>query len=112
MKRFFVYLIFIVLAIVLVTVAIANPQVVRVTLLPEWFPVFGGFGFSAPLFVHLFIALFGGLLIGQFFEYLREARYRRQARRAKRALNKTQKQLDKTKAAAGETDDEVLAIVQ
>ncbi len=110
--RFLIYLVYILIAIVFVTLAVANTEVVRVTLLPEWFPLFGGFGFSAPLYLHLFLALFGGMMLGLFVEYVRESRYRRQARKAKRALKKTEKQLQKTKSEAGQHDDEVLAIVE
>ncbi len=110
--KYLIYLVYILIALILVTVAVANPEMVRVTLLPEWFPIWGGLGLTLPLFAHVYIALFVGIAMGLFFEYLREARYRKQARRAKKALKKTEAQLDKTKKKSGDHDDEVLAIIE
>ncbi len=109
--RFFIYLVWILIALVLVTIALANTEVVRVTLTPEWLPIIGGFGLSLPLFVHIYAAIFAGLALGVFVEYVREGRYRRVARKAKRQLKKTEKQLEKNKADSGVPDDEVLAII-
>ncbi len=111
MKRFFIYLLYIIIAIVLVTIAVSNPQSVTVKFLPDWFPLFGGVSVTLPLFVHIYIALFEGLALGLLIEYVREARFRRQARKAKKELKKTEQTLQKTKKDAGQHDDEVLAIV-
>ncbi len=112
MKKVLSYIFFIVIAIILVTVAISNSTMTTVKLLPDWFPIFGGWGITLPLFVHLYIALFAGLGFGFFIEYLRESRYRREARKARKALKKSEKELSKTKSDAGQHDDEVLAIVE
>ncbi len=110
--KYLVYLFYILIAVILITIAIYNRDPATITLTPDWLPLFGGVKLTAPLFALIYIALFAGMALGLFFEYIRESGYRRQARKAKRELKKNEKELQKTKEDAGQYDDDVLAIVE
>ncbi|GAA3867844.1 LapA family protein [Celeribacter arenosi] len=108
------YLFLAALAVVLVTVALANREPVTLALLPsELGRVVGvDFSVSLPLYVVIFGAIVAGLLIGFFWEWMREHKHRAAARDnhlAKQRLSREVKRLKTDKAKS--EGDEVLALL-
>lgn len=101
------------LAIVLISVALANRMIVTLNLLPD--PLADLLNFNVTINLPLFIVIFGGiiagLLIGFFWEYLREYKHRAAASAAQRELKSSQREVRRLKGAANEGKDEVLALL-
>ncbi|TCP41435.1 lipopolysaccharide assembly protein LapA domain-containing protein [Rhodovulum marinum] len=110
------YLFLLLLAICLVVVAMANRQMVTLHLLPDELATFSGISKSIdlPLYVVGFGGLLAGLLIGFFWEWLREGKYRSQASRQRREAAKLKRELDRVKADQHKSEgrDEVLALLE
>ncbi len=79
MNRFLTIAVFIPIAIVLIALAVANRGAVPFTLDP-FNPGSTGLTVNWPLFVYLFAALGLGLIVGSVATWLRQGRYRREAR--------------------------------
>ena len=79
------------LAIVMIAFAVANRQIVTVSLDP-----FGGSdsGLSLPLFVLIVLLLIVGVLIGGLAAWVRQGKWRGAARRAERQLQALRKKLE------------------
>ena len=108
------YVFLAVLGVVLATVAYANRDTVTLHLLPEEISGFLGFSWQVtlPLFIVIFIGIVAGVMIGFFWEWLRESKHRSKARRAEKAaveLSREVKQLRRKKAEPG---DDVLALIE
>ena len=101
------------LAIVLVTIALANRGPMTVRLLPE--PLEGLFGVSwditMPVFIVLVIAMCVGVLLGFVWEWVREHKHRSEAASERRMRQDLEKQVKTTQPPKGETD-EILALVE
>lgn len=102
------------LAIVLISVALANRSIVTLTLLPAPLADLLNFNFSVslPLFIVIFGGIIAGLLIGFFWEYLREYKHRAAAGAAQRELKSSQREVRRLKGQANEGKDEVLALLE
>jgi len=102
------------LGLVLVTLALANRGVVTVRVLPD--EVGGFFGLSASLDLPLYIVIYGGiiagLLIGFVWEWIREARIRAEADRAKREVSKLESEVKALRGRQKGSPDEVLALLE
>lgn len=113
--RVLYYVFLLLLAICLVVVAMANRQIVTLNLLPDEMAAFSGVSVAAdlPLYAVGFGGLLAGLLIGFFWEWLRESKHRSQASRQRREVAKLQRELDKHKAEKDRSEgrDEVLALL-
>jgi uncharacterized integral membrane protein len=113
------YLRYAFLAVVLllaVTVALANRAPVTLALWPDSVTAILGFGLAVtlPLFVVVGGALGLGLLLGLFWEWLRERSVRVEAARLRRemaSLRGSDAPRSPTAAAAGTPADEILALV-
>jgi uncharacterized integral membrane protein len=111
--RYIRYAFLAVLAIVLVSVALANRQDVTLTLLP------GGladllqmqFAITLPLFVVIFGSIISGLLIGFVWEWLREYKHRSAASKKSGEVKKLERELRRVKGQRDEGKDEVLALL-
>ena len=110
--RYFRYLVLAIIAICLITVAIANREPLTIYLLPEALSGLAGFSWrvTLPAFVVLLAAVIVGVLIGFVWEWVREHRYRVDAVVEKKERQRLEQELnqDKTKASA---NDDVLAIL-
>ncbi|TFL18734.1 lipopolysaccharide assembly protein LapA domain-containing protein [Jannaschia formosa] len=101
------------LGLILVTLMLANRQIVSLKLIPDELgvtPVVAG-GISMPLFLVIFLAIALGLLIGFTWEWLREHKHRAEARSQRAQKERLEKELAKTRARSAPEDD-VLALVE
>lgn len=101
------------LGLVLISVALANRGPVSLTLLPDAFADLSGLQYSVslPLFVVIFASIIAGLLIGFFWEWLREYKHRSGKSRAERDLVQSQREVRRLKGKQSEGKDEVLALL-
>lgn len=103
------------LAVVLVTLALANRDIVTLNLLPGELATLSGISLSIqlPLFVVIFGAIIAGLLIGFVWEWMREYKHRSAAVTHKREKEQLAREVDKLKVdKAKKEGDEVLALLE
>ncbi|MBO6897764.1 MAG: LapA family protein [Shimia sp.] len=102
------------LAVVLIAVALANRDIVTLTLLPavaeEWFGI--NHAVEVPLFAVIFLAVIFGVIIGFVWEWLREHRHRADKTKAEKELHKTQREVRRLKGREAEKKDEVLTLLE
>lgn len=105
--RYLRYAFYIVLGIILITVAIANREPVVLRLLPSEMAGLLGFSWQVtlPLFIIIFAAIIGGLLIGFVVEWFREAKHRSAARIERRSREKLERELNQLKPSEDAGDD-------
>lgn len=110
--RYIRYAILAAIAIVLVSVALANRSVVTLTLLPEALADLFGWNLSAqmPLFLVILAGVAAGLLIGFVWEWIREHKHRAEMARQQAEVKRLQREMRRAKVK-GEEADEVLALV-
>ncbi len=114
MIRYIRYAFLAALAVVLITVALANRAMVTLHLLPEGLSGFLGFSWqvSLPLFIVIFLGVIGGVLIGFFWEWMREHRLRAEGKRAKKAAIELSREVQTLKAKDARPGDDVLALLE
>lgn len=112
--RYLRYLFLAVLAICLITVALANRQFVTLRLLPTDMAAFSGVNYAIelPLFAIVFGGIVAGLLIGFVWEWLREHKHRAEAGRAKRDAKTLEREVKRLKKETSAGKDEVLALLE
>ena len=88
------------LAIIIIAFAVANRQIVTLSLDP-FSAARPAAAVSLPLFVLIIVPLILGVVIGGAAGWLRHGRWRRAARRLERDLGKLREELDSHKRAAG-----------
>lgn len=113
MIRYLRYAFLALLAIVLVTLALANREPVTLKLLPGELAELVGLPYQVtlPLFVSLFLMIALGILVGFVWEWFREHKHRAEAARQAREVRKAKKELDAVKRETGQPQDEVLALL-
>jgi putative membrane protein len=102
-------------ALVFVTIALANRSMVTVKLLPDALASLTGINvsISLPLFVVLGIAIAVGLLLGFIWEWFREHAIRAEAARLRREQESMRAELKRAEKIAPQTrKDDVLALVE
>lgn len=101
------------LAILLVSVSLANRGTVTLKLMPDPFAEFLGFNWTIalPLFVVVLGGIASGLVIGFVWEWLREHKHRREATVKAREVAKLEREVGKLKVEKHKGKDEVLAIL-
>ena len=111
--RFLWYLFLALLAIVLVTIALANADPVTLRLLPAAMAGFLGWSWqiTLPLFLVVFVGIAVGLLIGFVWEWWREHRYRAQMRAEKRERQRLEREVAQIRST-GRRSDDVLALLE
>lgn len=115
--RYIKYAFLAIIAIVLVTLALANGAQVTLHTLPGALaeaPVLSAFDYSIelPLFVVILGGVIAGLMIGFVWEWLREAKHRQEAARKAAEARAAQRELRRVKKRASKEDDEVLALLE
>lgn len=114
--RFIRYLLLAVLAVCLVTLALANAKLVTLNLLPEVLAQATGLSLAIelPLFAVIFIGILAGLLMGFVWEWLREHKHRAEASRRRAEVKKLESELKRVKGVSEAADkgDEVLALLE
>lgn len=100
-------------AVALILVALANRGIVEVKLLPDEVAGLARMNPSTqmPLFLVIFGGIAVGLIVGFFWEWLREAKERAAAARAAREMQAMREELRRLKGEMHEGKDEVLAIL-
>ena len=101
------------LAIVLILFAIANRDLVQISLLPDELSFIGfNFYFNLPLFVVFFGGTIFGIMIGFVLEWMREYKLRSESSRKTRELKGIQRKLQQLKDEKYENQDDVLALLE
>ncbi|MGJ8602861.1 MAG: lipopolysaccharide assembly protein LapA domain-containing protein [Marivita sp.] len=111
--RYIRYVFLAALAIVLVSVALANRGAVMLQLLPSDMADLVGMNQSIelPLFIVIFGSIVAGLLIGFVWEWLREHKHRAAASQRGAEVKKLERELRRTKAERDKDKDEILALL-
>ena len=113
MKRFAALLVFVPVGIVIVALAVANRQLVTVSIPPQVgdAPLYS---FSLPLFALLFATLFVGMAVGGAATWLTQGRHRKQARKhkleASRAEFEAKKQAERAESVIDSQTEEQKAL--
>lgn len=102
-----------VLAISLLTVALANRQIVDVSLFPGQFGQYLGGTWSArmPLFLVILLSLLIGMVLGLIWEWLRESHLRQESNRRAFELRQLEREVAGLRTTHAAPRDEVLAIL-
>ncbi len=106
------YVFLVIIAVALVTVALANRQMVTLRLAPQEIADLFGIegGVALPLFVVMFGSIAIGLMVGFVWEWLREHRYRSEGARARRDARRMEREVSRLDGA-GQGGDDVLALL-
>ena len=106
-------LILTIVGIILIIFAISNNQIIEVRILPDNFGGFVGLKpiYSLPFFVILYPTLVLGLLLGFFFEYFRERKYRVKLKQANKDIKFLQSEKKKLKSKTSDGDSEILNLI-
>lgn len=102
------------LAVVLISVAMANRLPVELRLLPDDLATPLGLAWSVelPLFLVIFAAIIAGLLLGFVWEWLREHKHRAEVSRKKGEVQQLQREVSRLKSTGkSKQEDEVLALL-
>lgn len=101
------------LGVLLISVSLANRGFVTLKLMPDAVAELVGFNMtvSLPLFVVVLAGIVAGLVIGFFWEWMREYKHRREAEIKAREVRKLERQVGKLKTEKHKGKDEVLAIL-
>lgn len=102
-----------VMAISLLTVALANRQIVDVSLFPGQFGQYLGGTWSArmPLFLVILLSLLIGMVLGLIWEWLRESHLRQESNRRAFELRQLEREVGGLRTTHAAPRDEVLAIL-
>ncbi|WP_158965608.1 lipopolysaccharide assembly protein LapA domain-containing protein [Chachezhania sediminis] len=111
--RYVRYAILAILAIVFVSIAMANRDQVTVELLaPAFENVVGrNWEITLPLFLVMLISALGGLVFGFVWEWIREHKHRREAGRRRREVKRLEREVGRLTDEKHAGKDEVLAIL-
>ncbi|MEY8801334.1 lipopolysaccharide assembly protein LapA domain-containing protein [Leisingera sp. XS_AS12] len=111
--RYIRYAVLAALAIVLVSVSLANSAVVQLRLMPDALADLFGFnhGIALPLFVVVLGGVGVGLIIGFLWEWIREHKHRSEAAQKAREARRLDREVKRLKKQKHEGKDEVLAML-
>lgn len=114
MIRYLRYIFLAGLALVLLTVALANRAPVQVRLLPDDLAALTGLTWAveAPLFLIIFAGILAGVLIGFVWEWFREMRIRTDARGKSREVARLERELAVMRDTVSVPKDDVLALLE
>ncbi len=111
--RYIRYAFLIVLALALITVALANRGAVTLRLMPQEVAGFVPLPntLDLPLFVIIFGGIIAGLLIGFVWEWFREHKLRAEGARARRDVKSLEREVTRLKGVEPDDKDEILALL-
>ncbi|WP_368186858.1 LapA family protein [Aestuariibius sp. HNIBRBA575] len=103
-----------IVAICLIAVGLANRGLVTLRAMPEFLADLLGMSpvIELPLYVVIAASVGVGLLVGFMWEWLREHRFRAEAKSQTRAAKGLRREVDRLKAEKHEGKDEVLALLE
>ena len=112
--RYLKYAVLGLLAVILVIVALANREPVTLSLLPDELALFLGFNgvIVLPLFLVIVLGIACGLLLGFVWEWVRERRYRAEARRQRREKERLEREVAQARQPGARRGDDVLALLE
>jgi len=101
------------LGVVLISVSLANREIVTLRVMPEAMSEQLGMNWvvSLPLFIVVLGGIAAGLIIGFVWEWLREHKHRREASQKSRDVAKLEREVVRLKGERDQGKDEVLAIL-
>lgn len=107
------YLLMALVALCLITFALANRAGVEVRLLPDDLAALTrvNLGLTVPVWLVFIAGLLAGLVLGFVWEWLREHRHRAAARTGKRQVQRLERELAVMKDSTGLPQDDVLALI-
>lgn len=102
-----------IIGVCLIIVGLANRGPVTVRAMPEALSNLLGLSpdIELPLFVVIFLGVAAGLLIGFFWEWLREHKFRSEARLKGREVVQLRREMDRLRDSDGDGTDDVLALL-
>lgn len=102
-----------IIGVCLIIIGLANRGPVTVKAMPEALSNLLGLSpnIELPLFVVIFIGVAAGLLIGFFWEWLREHKFRSEARSKTREVVQLRREMDRLRDSDGDGKDDVLALL-
>ena len=102
-----------IIGVCLIIIGLANRGPVTVKAMPEALSNLLGLSpnIELPLFVVIFIGVAAGLLIGFFWEWLREHKFRSEARNKTREVVQLRREMDRLRDSDGDGKDDVLALL-
>ena len=108
------YILLAVIAIVLLTIAMANRAPVTVRLLPDDLATFfgGSWALEMPLFLALLGGVVAGLLIGFVWEWVRESKHRTTASSKSRDVARLERELAVLRDTKPDAEDDVIALLE
>lgn len=113
MIRYLRYLFLAALAVVLLTVAIANRGPVTLNAMPPDIAAFASLQYSItmPLYLVIFASIIAGLMIGFIWEWFREHKHRSTSNNRAREITRLERELEAVRRGNPEQKDEVLALL-
>jgi uncharacterized integral membrane protein len=112
--RFIRLILTVLLALTLIGIALANRQLVTLSVFPANFGQYlgGQWTVNLPLFLIIFLAFAAGMLAGLVWEYLRETGIRRDARKSNAQIARLESEVGNLRDTHAAPRDEVLAILE
>ena len=112
--KFLRYLVLAVIGILLISISLANRELVSLRLVPEDMGRLLGidWAITLPLFVVVLLGAAAGLVIGFIWEWLREYRHRREVTRKQREVERLENEVSRLRVEKHKGKDEVLAILE
>lgn len=101
-----------VLALFMILLAIANRDAVTVELLPRQLGFVTSWQRDVPLFLVMFLMAIGGFILGWSWEWLRETKTARVARRRRKEIERLEGELAQMRQDNGTEEDDVLALLK
>ena len=113
MKRYIRVIFLTCLSIIILTLAVANRELVDIRILPSELEGFlgGGMIFSIPIFVLFLCGVIFGLFVGFVWEWIREMKHRSASNRKSKELAKVENELSQLKRESGQNEDEIMLLL-
>ena len=112
MLRAINYILYGIVATVLIFIALANREVIRISLVPEEFSFIGyNFQLNTPIFFIFFAGFTFGIMVGFILEWMREYKLRSASSYKTLELNNMKREIQQLKCEKYKNQDDVLALL-